>query len=114
MKQAIILRTDLKMEKGKMVAQGAHAAVECAEKVRKADKELFEQWINEGMKKIALKVDSEDELVKIFEKAKRKTRACLIRDAGKTQIPSGSKTAVGIGPDKDEVIDEIIKELKLL
>jgi PTH2 family peptidyl-tRNA hydrolase len=38
----------------------------------------------------------------------------LIRDAGKTQIPSGSVTALGIGPDEEEKIDKLVKDLKLL
>ncbi len=114
MKQAIILRKDIGMQTGKMVAQGAHASIDACEKTRKKDPKKFEKWLSEGMKKIVLKVNSEKELVELFEKAKKKTKASLIRDAGKTQVEPGTLTAIGIGPDNDDVIDGIIKELKLL
>jgi PTH2 family peptidyl-tRNA hydrolase len=42
MKMAIVLRSDLDMGKGKLVAQGAHAAVDC---VRKSKKALVEKWL---------------------------------------------------------------------
>ena len=68
MKQAIILRSDLDMGKGKLVAQGAHASVEC---VRKSKKELVEEWIEEGSRKIVLKVGSEKELIELLNKSKK-------------------------------------------
>jgi PTH2 family peptidyl-tRNA hydrolase len=67
------------------------------------------------MKKIVLKVSSEKDLMELKAKAaKAKLVVELIRDAGKTQVEPGSVTALGIGPDTDEKIDAVIKELKLL
>ena len=112
MKQAIILRTDLKMGKGKLVSQGGHASIAA---VRRAREEDVDAWESEGMKKVVLKVSSEKELLKVFEDA-RKARlpAAIIKDAGLTQIEPGSPTAVGIGPADDYEIDKITGKLKLL
>jgi len=111
MKQAIIIRTDLEMDKGKQVSQGAHASIAS---FLLSPKEKQERWLKEGMKKIVLKVKTESELIEIFKAAKREKLPCeIINDAGLTQIEP-SKTAVGIGPDADEKIDKITGKLKLL
>ncbi|MFA5333430.1 MAG: peptidyl-tRNA hydrolase Pth2 [Candidatus Nanoarchaeia archaeon] len=113
-KQAIILRTDLGMDKGKLVSQGAHASVASAYKTMQKNPEIFREWIG-SMKKIVLKVNSEKELMELKVKAaKAKLVVELIRDAGRTQIEPGSITALGIGPDTDEKVDSVIKDLKLL
>lgn len=113
-KQAIILRTDLGMDKGKLVSQGAHASVAAANKTLQKNPEIYRSWIP-YMKKIVLKVNSEKELMELKVKAaKAKLVVELIRDAGRTQVEPGSVTALGIGPDSDEKIDAVIKYLKLL
>lgn len=111
LKQAIVVRTDLKMGKGKASVQVAHASVAVLEKV---DKGLVRQWKEEGMKKIVLKVSGKRELLELFETAKRSLPAALIKDAGLTQIELGEPTCVGIGPAKEEELDRITGSLKLL
>lgn len=66
------------------------------------------------MKKIVLKVSSEKELLAAFEEAKFNFPTALIIDAGHTQVPSGSKTAVGIGPAPEADLDQTISKYKLL
>jgi PTH2 family peptidyl-tRNA hydrolase len=113
-KQAIILRTNLGMDKGKLVSQGAHASVASAYKTLQKNPEIFREWIT-CMKKIVLKVGSEKELLELKVKAAKAGLVVeLIRDAGRTQIEPGSITALGIGPDTDDKVDSVIKDLKLL
>lgn len=112
LKQAIVIRTDLQLGKGKMAVQVAHASVETF--VRVSEK-IQKTWLEEGQKKIVLKVGSEEDLLFIFEQAKRAgLPTSLIRDAGLTQIPPGTKTAVGIGPAEEKEIDRITCTLSLL
>ena len=114
-KQAIVLRSDLKMGKGKLVAQGAHASIEAYGKAVKTDRLTVAAWRHSGAAKIALKVSSEEELKRLYGKAQRAGVSCaLIRDAGRTQIPAGSPTAIAIGPASDQAIDKLTKDLKLL
>ncbi len=111
-KQVILVRQGLKLPKGKLAAQAAHASVEA---VLKSDPSLVKKWRSEGMAKIVLKVKDEKELIKYFQLAKDEDlTASLITDAGKTVIAPGTKTCVGIGPDKEEKIDIVTKELSLL
>jgi len=112
MKQAIVVRSDLKMGKGKIAAQASHASIAAFLKATEIKREL---WLGMGMAKVVLKVSSEEELNKIYAAAKRaKLPAELIADRGLTQLEPGTATAVGIGPADDADIDKITGKLKLL
>lgn len=111
-KQCIIVREDLKLSKGKVAVQVAHAAIEAYER---ADEKVRDAWRTEGQKKVALKVSSLAELMELKVKAESMGFACaLIRDAGLTEVPPGTVTALGIGPDKAEKLDAVTRDLKLL
>ena len=123
-KQVIVMRKDLKMRKGKMIAQGAHASMkvllDCQitapyggyERVYEVGKE-FSDWLDGQFTKICLSVDSEDELESIYQKAQDAEIKCaMIIDAGKTEfnwVPT--KTCIAIGPDTSEKIDAITGSL---
>lgn len=110
-KQAILVRQDLKLPKGKMAAQVAHASVEC---VFRSDKDMVRAWQSEGMGKIVLKVANEKELYKYVQEAKDDGLAtAVITDAGHTVVEPGTVTCAGIGPDTVEKVDRIISKLKL-
>jgi len=111
-KQVIVVRRDLKMDKGKLAVQVAHASLEA---YKKADSCDIEGWENEGMKKVVVSVNDIKELMEIKERVKEaRLPYAVIRDAGKTQLEPGTVTAMGIGPAEDERIDRITKNLKLL
>ncbi len=114
-KQVILVRTDLEMGKGKLAAQVAHAALMSYLEAIKIDKELVDQWIKEGQKKIVLKVNNEEELVRFYNAFKYKKIPCaIVEDAGLTQLQPGTKTALGVGPWKADEIDQLTGSLKLL
>ncbi|MFA5050296.1 MAG: peptidyl-tRNA hydrolase Pth2 [Candidatus Micrarchaeia archaeon] len=115
LKQAIVVRTDLEMNKGKIAAQVSHASIASYLKVNSTEPKIAKEWIDSGMKKIVLKVSGEKELFKYFQQCKGNEIPCeLIRDAGHTQIPQGSVTCFGAGPFYEEKIDKILGKLKLL
>ena len=112
MKQVILVRADLQLPKGKMSAQVAHAAVDC---VLQSDKEKVKEWRKSGMPKIVLKVKDLKELKELNKFAKDAGLVtALITDAGRTTVESGTITCLGIGPDSDEKIDKIVRDLKLM
>ncbi len=113
-KQAIVIRTDLKMGKGKTAVQSSHASIEAMEKTKIKRPDWVKEWKQTGMQKIVLKVNSEKELLELFELTKKEIPSALIRDAGRTQIPSGTKTCIGVGPAPEELINKYTKKLKLL
>ena len=115
MKQAIVVRSDLKMGKGKVAAQVAHASLASAEGARERKSVWYDVWKEEGQAKIVLKVESEAELNELFRKARSAgLPASLIQDRGLTQVDPGTVTCLGIGPGPDVAIDEITGKLKLL
>jgi PTH2 family peptidyl-tRNA hydrolase len=110
-KQVIIVRKDVGMEKGKLAAQVAHASLGAYKKAGESDRD---EWEAEGSKKVVLKVDSLKEIIEIYDKVRKRLPCSLVRDAGKTQVSSGTVTALGIGPCREEDVDKITKHLKLL
>jgi PTH2 family peptidyl-tRNA hydrolase len=125
-KQVIVIRKDLNMRKGKMIAQGAHASVQVCIDLQSSwcpdygfeskNARLFDEWYYGGLQtKICVSVDSELELINIYEKARNAGFACsLIKDAGLTEFKEPTFTAVAIGPAKSEEVDKITGGLKLL
>lgn len=131
-KQVIIIRKDLNMRKGKMIAQGAHASMKVfldrclvrqypcgANRLPSMRVDLnpaMFDWVKETFTKITVYVNSEEELKNIYQKALDANIICsLIEDNGLTEF-HGIKTltAVAIGPAWEDEIDVITKHLPLL
>lgn len=111
-KQVILVRDDLKLTKGKMAAQVAHASTEALLRSHKDD---VSKWRGTGMKKIVLKVKDKDELVKYAQAAEDAGLvSALITDAGHTQLEPGTMTCVGIGPALETKIDKVTGKLPLI
>jgi PTH2 family peptidyl-tRNA hydrolase len=124
-KQVIIVRKDLNMRKGKMVAQGAHASLAAilnqmptvdGVKFLDLNDKRVGPWVTGMFKKICVSVNSEQELLDLHKAAvEAKIINSLIQDSGLTEfggIPT--YTTVAIGPDFEEKIDAITKHLPLL
>lgn len=110
-----VVRNDLKMGKGKIAAQCGHAAVGAFQSASKRHPQQVRAWENSGSAKIAVKVDSKEQLLTIRQQAlARNFNACMIRDAGRTQIEPNSITVLAIGPARVRELDEITGHLKLL
>lgn len=115
MKQAIVVRTDIGMGKGKLAAQVAHASLSSAEAAMKKKPSWFDGWKDGGQAKIVLKVESEEDLRQLFQKAKAAgLPTSLVEDRGLTQLEPGTVTCLGVGPAPDAAIDQITGKLKLL
>lgn len=131
-KQVIVLRKDLHMRKGKMVAQGAHASVdaflslftqtgangETSYTLHVKDDSMLSLWMDGSYAKICLYVESEEELTGLYQKIHEeapKIPLALIEDMGLTEFHGQTtKTAVGIGPYWADEIDRFTQDLKLL
>jgi peptidyl-tRNA hydrolase len=112
MKQVIVVNEALKLPRGKLAAQVAHASVGA---FLEASEEAKQAWVNSGMAKIVLKVDQEIDLIRLYQLAvSRNIPARLIKDAGRTVIQEGTMTCLGLGPASDMEIDAVTGELKLL
>ncbi len=128
-KQVLIIRKDLKMRKGKMVAQGAHASMKAILDAGSTDVDQYEDtvcsfhltpvlksWLTGIFTKICVGVDSEAELLEVYARAKASGMLCsLIQDSGLTEFDNvPTYTAVAVGPAEAKDIDKITGSLKLL
>jgi PTH2 family peptidyl-tRNA hydrolase len=143
-KQVIVMRKDLKMRKGKMVAQGAHASMAALLKEMVVDDRINHDpskmwvlhastirdplyfWLEGKFTKVTVGVMSEDELFDIYKKAlmvegsfsntiRMKMPCAIIQDSGKTEFHGvPTYTCAAIGPWWVDEVDEITGDLPLL
>ena len=114
-----LVRLDLKMGAGKIAAQVAHAAIGLYDDIMNGDDEYhieaLNYWNTFGAKKIVLKCDNYETMKQVAIQAKQSQLPfILISDAGHTQIPAGSVTVLGIGPDSSEKINKLTGNFKLM
>jgi PTH2 family peptidyl-tRNA hydrolase len=124
-KQVIVMRKDLNMRKGKMIAQGAHAAMKVFldRKALSSDPQMLmvdmtedmAAWVHGQFTKICVSVNSEEELLDIYRLAGAKQLPCsLIQDQGHTEFDQPTYTCCAVGPAKAELVDEVTGKLSLL
>jgi PTH2 family peptidyl-tRNA hydrolase len=125
-KQVIVMRKDLGMRKGKMIAQGAHASLKVLLDAGHADarSEAFAiplnpalaTWLGGRFTKVCVSVDSEAALDAIVERARAAGVPCaLVVDAGHTEFHGvPTKTCCAVGPAWTEAVDAITGDLPLL
>jgi PTH2 family peptidyl-tRNA hydrolase len=136
-KQVIVIRKDLKMRKGKMCAQAAHAAMKvvldrmlCTEFKKEStpfegcfvwqmtifESEPMHRWLKGAFTKVVVSVDTEEDLLALKYRAEEAGMLnALITDAGKTEFHGiRTRTALAIGPEWASKLDKITGDLKLL
>src|SRR5438552_2759843 len=125
-KQVICMRRDLKMRRGKEIAQASHASMAfITRELRDMDDEVRDrsscdgsknawlgfnpsdeenEWLSSSFTKVCVRVNSEEELLAVAEKAKAAGLTVhLVKDAGKTEFKNViTPTAVAIGPHYEE------------
>eukprot|EP01108_Squamamoeba_japonica_P006298 TRINITY_DN5070_c0_g1_i1.p2 TRINITY_DN5070_c0_g1~~TRINITY_DN5070_c0_g1_i1.p2 ORF type:complete len:194 (+),score=85.49 TRINITY_DN5070_c0_g1_i1:43-582(+) len=114
-KMVLVVRTDLKMGKGKMCAQCGHATLGAYQRAQRHTPGAVRSWSRFGQAKIAVKVQSEDALLAVqVAAADAGLVHYVVQDAGRTQIEAGSLTVLAIGPAPIAAVDAITRHLKLL
>ncbi|KAK3042269.1 hypothetical protein RJ639_001864, partial [Escallonia herrerae] len=113
-KMVLVVRNDLKMGKGKIAAQCSHATLGLYKKLLHRAPKALSRWEMCGQVKVVVKIDSEDDMLLLQERAKSlnlPTHTTI--DAGRTQIAPNSRTVMSIlGPA--EMVDDVTGGLKLL
>ena len=112
LKQVIVVNEALRMPRGKLAAQVAHASIAAC---LASDQVTLEAWLSDGMAKIVLQVETEADLLSLQEQARQlNLPALLIRDSGRTVLAPGTITCLGIGPADADRIDSVTGKLRLL
>jgi len=112
-KQVLVLRHDLKVRKGKLIASGAHAAIGALAKSKPED---IKKWEEDGCTKICVSVPDENALLQLrLDAWVAQLPYYLVQDAGRTEFHGeATYTALGIGPADADAIDKITGTLPLL
>jgi peptidyl-tRNA hydrolase, PTH2 family len=126
-KQVIVIRRDLRMRRGKEIAQGAHASTAwLADRVLQGmrpngtvdhvDLSTAERaWLESSFRKVTVKVDSEEELMAVYHKALQAGLVVhLVTDRGLTEFGGvPTRTCLAVGPDYDDLVDPVTSDLEL-
>ncbi len=129
-KQVLVVRKDLKMRKGKIAAQCAHASMKVlldrmpgaahgdriARTLSYMTGSPLAAWLDGRFTKVCVYVESEDALLAIHQRAREAgIMTALIVDSGRTEFAGvPTKTVVAVGPDWSDAVDAITGELSLL
>ncbi len=123
-KQVICMRHDLKMRRGKQMAQAAHASMSFLCRRLQANGSISlgdfsdaqRAWLTGSFAKVCCRVNSEEELMDIYDKAVAAgLEVHLITDSGKTEFHGQpTRTCLAIRPDEASAIDRITGHLELL
>lgn len=136
-KQALIVRRDLNMTRGKEISQGAHASMITL--IENPDDPRMKAWLNSPFAKISLSCPTEDEMLRIEAAAKSRGLitammaatedelldveiqakakgmiTAMVTDQGRTMFNGvPTRTVLAVGPDRIEEIDAVCGHLKL-
>ena len=126
-KQVFVIRRDLRMRRGKEIAQGAHASMAwlrqrvtpalspagASDQVRFSEAER--EWLEGSLRKVTVKVGSEAELLAVYGKAvSAGVLVNLITDRGLTEFGgTPTRTCLAVGPDYDDRVDPVTGDLEL-
>jgi PTH2 family peptidyl-tRNA hydrolase len=129
-KQVIVMRKDLGMRKGKMIAQGAHASLKVfldrgilasaseseAETYAFSLTPAMKTWLAGRFTKVCVSVDSEAALDEVAAAARAAgIPVAVIVDAGQTEFHGvPTKTCLAVGPAWSDEVDAITGKLPLL
>ena len=110
----IIMRTDLNMSRGKMIAQGGHGVFNIVHGDYCSD-ELLAKWRDGNQKKVVLAVNSLIGLMKIYDSAaKDGIMGAVIRDGGATEVSRSTVTCLAFPPYDKKKMAPIVGNLPLL
>ncbi|XP_076068000.1 peptidyl-tRNA hydrolase 2, mitochondrial-like isoform X2 [Oratosquilla oratoria] len=113
-KLVLVVRSDLKMGKGKVAAQCSHATLKAYKQVKQNQPGILRTWEMNGQPKVVVKIDNEEDLIELTATARTVgLTTSLIQDAGRTQIAPGSRTVLGVGPGPSDLVDQVTGHLKL-
>jgi len=123
-KQVIVMRHDLKMRRGKQIAQGTHASMSFLTRRLQSSKSLSldgfslnaQAWLTGAFAKVCVRCNSEEELIAIHDKAiELGLEVHLITDSGRTEFHGKpTRTCLAIGPDDAARIDQVTGHLESL
>lgn len=111
-KLVLVVRKDLSMGVGKIASQCSHASVMA---YQKSSRWTLYKWAWSGHKKIVVGCQDEKALLDIRDRAKQLHIVTnIVHDAGHTQVAPNTATVLAVGPAKEDLINKVTGDLRLL
>lgn len=114
-KMWLVLRDDLVLSKGKLVAQVGHAFGRLYAHAERCAPERMGRYLESNEPKITVRARGELDLLRVAKEASQAGLPYeLIRDAGRSEVPAGTPTVCAFGPERRELLPPFLKRLQLL
>lgn len=114
----IVVRESLNMSTGKIGAQIGHSIQYIMlryQEIRQSKQGyLFKEWMNEGNSRKVVLAASDSEWAKLKNEYNDGVDCFIVRDAGYTEVASGSETCMSIWPIHKNEATKTIKRLQTL
>jgi len=111
-KQVIVMRKDLKMNRGKIAAQAAHASMLAY--LDNVNDPSVHEWLMRSFTKVTCRVDSLEALHEVLERRAVVERMLgvnipwsVITDEGRTTFKEPTRTCIAIGPVPNFILEHI-------
>jgi peptidyl-tRNA hydrolase, PTH2 family len=114
-KMVLVMRSDAGMGAGKVAAQAAHGALAAYRHACEGRRSpLCREWDVSGAKKVVLRATGSAAIMQLAAAASRLGLPyAVVRDAGRTQLASGTVTGIAIGPARAGDVNRVAGALKL-
>ncbi|MFX0092590.1 MAG: peptidyl-tRNA hydrolase [Candidatus Hodarchaeota archaeon] len=113
-KQALIFSRHVQFTKAEMAKCAAWLAIASANEVKTKQAPIFQQWSRMGQKKVVLRVENVEQLEKIEEECKKRKIVVLRAPTSLLEGKNEELYALGIGPQNENVINQVVGHLKLI
>lgn len=110
---SIIVRDDLKMSKGKMMAQCVHSIMMLYEK---GDKTKIDKWQDMYGEKVVILRANKQKIKQLQKEGIQEfgIESFWVVDAGRTEVEEGTETVCIFEPTKSKYIQKLTRGLKLM
>lgn len=112
-KQALVFSRHIQLTKSEMAKCAAWLAIAAANELIAKDTRVFQHWSRMAQKKVALKVENAEQLIKIEEECKKRNIVVVRAPNSLINGKSEEPYALGIGPQSENIMDQVIGRLKL-
>ena len=115
-KLMLCVRSDIKMTPGKIASQCAHAVHygTLFDKSLRDNRVLGWCWGVSKYKTVVVKLNGKNHMNNVYEKCKKNGINCgFVTDAGRTQVDTGTRTVLWVGPEENDRLREVTGDLKI-
>ena len=117
MKQVLAVRKDISLTQGQLAQIISWTSIFSARLAEKNKPDLFKLWLRSSQKKVTIRLESLDELLKLQKQIENAHQIIVVPVVVPPNVwknlSSEEPLALGIGPDHEHILDPLTRQFKL-